>query len=66
MKDRQKIGLDEETSGKLDTLIECFQLVLEQIHVMHHTDIHMMRRQMKRELIEEIKMEKILHGPQET
>ena len=66
MKDRQKIGLDEGTLEKLDTLIECFQLVLEQIHVMHHTDIHMMRRQMKRELIEEIKMEGILHGPQET
>ena len=66
MKETQEIRFDKESSDKLDTLIECFQLVLEQIHVMHHTDIHMMRRQMKRDLIEEIKMEGILHRPQET
>ena len=66
MNETQESKLDKEASEKLDTLIECLQLVLEQIHVMHHADIHMMRRQMKRELIEEIKMEKILHGPQET
>ena len=54
MRDRQEIGLDKETSEKLDTLIECFQLVLEQIHVKTHTDIHMMKRQIRKELLEEI------------
>ena len=66
MKETQEIRFDKEASDKLDTLIECFQLVLEQIHVKNNTDIHMMRRQMKRELIEEIKMEDLLHGTQET
>ena len=49
----QEIRFDKETSEKLDTLIECFQLVLEQIHVKNNTDIQMMRRQIKKELIEE-------------
>ena len=66
MNETQEIRFDKETAEKLDTLIECFQLVLEQIHVKNNTDIHMMRRQMKRELIEEIKMEGILHGHQDT
>ena len=57
MSDIQQIRLDKETSEKLDNLIECFQLVLEQIHVKTHTDIHMMRRQMKKELLEEIKQD---------
>ena len=54
MKEIQEIRFDKETSEKLDTLIECFQLVLEQIHVKTHTDIHMMKRQIRKELLEEI------------
>jgi len=55
MNETQEIRFDKETSEKLDTLIECFQLVLEQIHVKTHTDIHMMKRQIRKELLEEIK-----------
>jgi hypothetical protein len=54
MNETQEIRFDKETSEKLDTLIECFQLVLEQIHVKTHTDIHMMKRQIRKELLEEI------------
>ena len=54
MNEIQEIRFDKETSEKLDTLIECFQLVLEQIHVKTHTDIHMMKRQIRKELLEEI------------
>ena len=54
MKETQEIRFDKEASDKLDTLIECFQLVLEQIHVKNNTDIHMMRRQIRKELLEEI------------
>jgi hypothetical protein len=50
-----EIRFNKETTEKLDTMIECFQLVLEQIYVKHNTDIHMMRRQMRKELLEEIK-----------
>ena len=57
MKDIQEIRFDKESSDKLDTLIECFQLVLEQIHVKTHTDIHMMKRQMRKEILEEIKQD---------
>jgi hypothetical protein len=54
-----EIRLDKQTTEKLDTLIECFQLVLEQIHVKNNTDIHRMRREMKKELLEELKGEDI-------
>tara|TARA_B100001964_G_C13814087_1_gene414341 strand:+ start:23 stop:199 length:177 start_codon:yes stop_codon:yes gene_type:complete len=54
MKDLQEIRFDKETTEKLDTLIECFQLVLELIHVKNNTDLHMMRRQIKKELLEEM------------
>ena len=54
MNEIQEIRFDEETLAKLNTLIECFQLVLEQIHVKTHTDIHMMKRQIRKELLEEI------------
>ena len=54
MKDLQEIRFDKETTEKLDTLIECFQLVLELIHVKHNTDLHMMRRKIKKELLEEM------------
>ena len=57
MSDSQEIRFDKETTEKLDTLIECFQLVLEQIHVKTHTDIHMMRRQIRKEILEEIKQD---------
>ena len=53
MNETQEIRFDKETTDKLDTMIECFQLVLEQIHVKNNTDIQMMRRQIKKELIEE-------------
>ena len=55
MKDLQEIRFDKETTEKLDTLIECFQLVLELIHVKHNTDLHMMRRKIRKEVLEEIK-----------
>ena len=51
----QEIRFDKDTTEKLDTLIECFQLVLELVHVKHNTDLHMMRREIKRELLEEMK-----------
>ena len=54
MSDSQEIRFDKETTEKLDTLIECFQLVLELIHVKNNTDLHMMRRQIKKELLEEM------------
>tara|TARA_B100001105_G_scaffold165880_1_gene133470 strand:- start:47 stop:223 length:177 start_codon:yes stop_codon:yes gene_type:complete len=54
MSDSQEIRFDKETTEKLDTLIECFQLVLELIHVKHNTDLHMMRRQIKKELLEKV------------
>ena len=57
MNEPQEIKLDPETSEKLDCLVECFQLVLEQIHVKNNTDIHMMRRQIREEVIEEKKVE---------
>ena len=57
MNETQEIRFDKETSEKLDTMIECFQLVLEQIHVKNNTDIHMMRRQMRKEILEEIKQD---------
>ena len=57
MNETQEIRFDKETSEKLDTMIECFQLVLEQIHVKTHTDIHMMKRQMRKEILEEIKQD---------
>ena len=57
MKETQEIRFDQETFEKLNTLIECFQLVLEQIHVKTHTDIHMMKRQMRKEILEEIKQD---------
>ena len=55
MSDSQEIRFDKETTEKLDTMIECFQLVLELVHVKHNTDLHMMRREIKRELLEEMK-----------
>ena len=55
MSDSQEIRFDKETTEKLDTLIECFQLVLELVHVKNNTDLHMMRRQIRKELLEEIK-----------
>ena len=57
MKDLQEIRFDKETTEKLDTLIECFQLVLELIHVKNNTDLHMMRRQIKKELLEKVNEE---------
>ena len=51
----QEIRFDKDTTEKLDTLIECFQLVLELVHVKHNTDLHMMRREIKKELLEEMK-----------
>ena len=57
MNETQEIRFDKETTEKLDTMIECFQLVLEQIHVKTHTDIHMMKRQMRKEILEEIKQD---------
>jgi len=57
MNETQEIRFDKETSEKLDTMIECFQLVLEQIHVKNNTDIHMMKRQMRKEILEEIKQD---------
>ena len=57
MNDSQEIRFDKETTEKLDTLIECFQLVLELIHVKNNTDLHMMRRQIKKELLEKVNEE---------
>jgi|TARA_B100001971_G_scaffold117259_1_gene107982 hypothetical protein len=57
MSDSQEIRFDKETTEKLDTLIECFQLVLELIHVKNNTDLHMMRRQIKKELLEKVNEE---------
>ena len=57
MSDSQEIRFDKETMEKLDTLIECFQLVLELIHVKNNTDLHMMRRQIKKELLEKVNEE---------
>ena len=57
MKGTLEIRLDKETSAKLDTMIECFQLVLELIHVKNNTDLHMMRRQIKKELLEKVNEE---------
>ena len=54
MSDIQEIRFDKETSEKLDVMIECFQLVLELIHVKNTTDLHMMRRQIKKELLEKV------------
>ena len=54
MNEIQEIRFDKETTEKLNSMIECFQLVLEQIHVKTHTDIHMMKRQIRKELLEEI------------
>lgn len=55
----RELRLDKETKEKLDTLIECFQLVLELIHVKNNTDLHMMRRKIKKQLLEEIYDENI-------
>ena len=57
MSDSQEIRFDKETTEKLDTMIECFQLVLELIHVKNTTDLHMMRRQIKKELLEKMNEE---------
>ena len=57
MSDSQEIRFDKETTEKLDNLIECFQLVLELIHVKNTTDLHMMRRQIKKELLEKVNEE---------
>ena len=60
MNETQEIRFDKETTEKLNMMIECFQLVLEQIHVKTHTDIHMMRRQMRKEILEEIKQDETI------
>ena len=60
MNEIQEIRFDKETSEKLDCLVECFQLVLEQIHVKNNTDIHAARQQIREEVIEE-KKEEIFH-----
>ena len=57
MSDSQEIRFDKETTEKLDTLIECVQIVLELIHVKNNTDLHMMRRQIKKELLEKVNEE---------
>ena len=67
MNEIQEIRFDKETSAKLDTLIECFQLVLEQIHVKNNTDIHRARKELYdeslplliKECVEEMKKEGI-------
>ena len=60
MNETQEIRFDKETLDKLGNLIECFQLVLEQIHVKTHTDIHMMKRQIRKEILEETKQDETI------
>ena len=51
---KHQLTLDKDTKEKLENLIECVQIVLELIHVKNNTDLHMMRRKIKKELLEEM------------
>tara|TARA_B100002003_G_C13983331_1_gene475430 strand:- start:210 stop:383 length:174 start_codon:yes stop_codon:yes gene_type:complete len=51
---KHQLTLDKDTKEKLESLIECVQIVLELIHVKNNTDLHMMRRKIKKELLEEM------------
>ena len=51
---KHQLTLDKDTKEKLENLIECVQIVLELIHVKNNTDLHMMRRQIKKELLEKV------------
>ena len=48
---KHQLTLDKDTKEKLENLIECVQIVLELIHVKNNTDLHMMRRKIKKELL---------------
>ena len=52
-----ELHLDENTTEKLDRLIDLLQMVLELIHVKNNTDLNRIRRQIKRELLAEINKE---------
>ena len=54
---KHQLTLDKDTKEKLENLIECVQIVLELIHVKNNTDLHMMRRQIKKELLEKVNEE---------